>query len=87
MIYEGSSLGAIYQGTTIKGFSSGSIVVDYVLHLADNNTEETAVNTTTLGEVFVESYMEAAASGMVDIDVDTQSIVIIGEYLTGFSDV
>ena len=79
MIYQGSSLSSIYLGSSVRGFSSGSIIVDYVLHLADNTTEEVVVNATNIEEVFVASYMEAAANGVVDIAVDTQSIIVVGK--------
>ena len=79
-VYSGSLFASSFQGIQVNNFSAGSIIIDYTIHFADNTSQEIIVNTTTLAEDFESSYMEVVAAGMVDVVIDTQSIIVVGEY-------
>ncbi|XP_033624710.1 63 kDa sperm flagellar membrane protein-like [Asterias rubens] len=65
-IFMGSRMSNQYLGCTIFGFSSGSIIVDYIAHIDD--VEPT--NSTVVESAFTESYMQSANDGRLNVTAD-----------------
>ena len=63
-----------YLGCTIFGFSSGSIIVDYIAHIDD--VEPT--NSTVVESAFTESYMQSANDGRLNVTADVAASGVTG---------
>lgn len=71
-----SSLADRYLGSTITGFLSGSIIVDYIAHIDDESAETT--NSTVVESAFEDSYMHSANTGRLNVTVDVAASTVTG---------
>ena len=72
-----------YLGSTVIGFKNGSIVADYIVHLADTNTEST--DATAMESAFEDALMRSMNAGSVNMTVDVAASTVIGKWEVCFS--
>nr|XP_054751328.1 uncharacterized protein LOC129257098 isoform X2 [Lytechinus pictus] len=74
LIYERSAVASRYINIVVDAFHNGSIVVDYRVELEDENT--TLANSSRVSAAFTQSLGESVQNGIVDIEIDEDSILV-----------
>ncbi|XP_054751327.2 uncharacterized protein LOC129257098 [Lytechinus pictus] len=74
LIYERSAVASRYINIVVDAFHNGSIVVDYRVELEDENT--TLANSSRVSAAFTQSLGESVQNGIVDIEIDEDSIIV-----------
>ena len=70
------SLSDNYLGSTVTGFSNGSIVVDYIAKFTEENG--TITNSSAVDSAFKATYMESVESGRLNVTVDVAASGVTG---------
>lgn len=68
-----------YIDIVVDSFRNGSIVVDYRVELEEDNT--TLANSSRVSAAFTQSLEQTVQNGIVDVDIDENSITVHGSCL------
>ncbi|XP_071492238.1 uncharacterized protein [Diadema antillarum] len=81
-VYLMSSLASRYLGTTVNGFSNGSIITDYTVNFkedsASNDSSSSPITAASVTTAFTESLVMSAELGIINVTIDESSVTVEG---------